>query len=169
MTGQYWGVSLYCIYLILPFKITRVYNEVECIVPSTCANIEFSFSISGVIVTDVWFQSLLQIPENYGGVRMLSQGKGGMILVGTTRNCILQGTVDLQLNPIVQVQWLHSVLLIYMICIIIPSFLGKILVCLSGGLSVHQVPLQGPFWLVYSFLVVFCIASIHWFTSMAYN
>ncbi|XP_056020756.1 echinoderm microtubule-associated protein-like 2 isoform X5 [Ostrea edulis] len=43
-----------------------------------------------------------EIPENYGGVRMLSQGKGGMILVGTTRNCILQGTVDLQLNPIVQ-------------------------------------------------------------------
>lgn len=34
---------------------------------------------------------------------MLNQGKGGMVLVGTTRNCILQGTVDLQLNPIVQV------------------------------------------------------------------
>lgn len=46
---------------------------------------------------------LFQIPENFGGVRMLNQGKGGMVLVGTTRNCILQGTVDLQLNPIVQV------------------------------------------------------------------
>lgn len=43
-----------------------------------------------------------EIPENFGGVRMLNQGKGGMVLVGTTRNCILQGTVDLQLNPIVQ-------------------------------------------------------------------
>ena len=33
---------------------------------------------------------------------MLSQGKGGMVLVGTTRNTILQGTVGLEFNPIVQ-------------------------------------------------------------------
>ncbi|OWF36267.1 echinoderm microtubule-associated protein-like 2 isoform X2 [Mizuhopecten yessoensis] len=43
-----------------------------------------------------------EVPEAFGGVRMLSQGKGGMLLVGTTRNCILQGTIDLKLDPVVQ-------------------------------------------------------------------
>ncbi|XP_069116291.1 echinoderm microtubule-associated protein-like 2 isoform X5 [Argopecten irradians] len=43
-----------------------------------------------------------EVPEVFGGVRMLSQGKGGMVLVGTTRNCILQGTIDLKLEPVVQ-------------------------------------------------------------------
>ncbi|KAK3093743.1 hypothetical protein FSP39_019600 [Pinctada imbricata] len=43
-----------------------------------------------------------EIPEVYGGVRMLSQGHGGMVLVGTTRNCILKGSVDLEIEPVVQ-------------------------------------------------------------------
>ena len=34
---------------------------------------------------------------------MLSQGKGNIILVGTTRNQILQGTIDLEFSPIIQV------------------------------------------------------------------
>ena len=46
---------------------------------------------------------VFQIPEQYGPVRMLSQGKGSMILVGTTHNFILQGTLDLKFSPIVQV------------------------------------------------------------------
>lgn len=43
-----------------------------------------------------------EIPEAYGPVRMLSQGKGNMILVGTTKNSILHGSFDLGFNPIVQ-------------------------------------------------------------------
>jgi len=43
-----------------------------------------------------------EIPEQYGSVRMLSQGKGNMIIVGTTRNCILQGTLELKFSAIVQ-------------------------------------------------------------------
>ncbi|CAI9730038.1 echinoderm microtubule-associated protein-like 2 isoform X10 [Octopus vulgaris] len=46
--------------------------------------------------------NLTEIPEQFGPVRTLSQGKGNLILVGTTRNCILQGTVYLKFNPIVQ-------------------------------------------------------------------
>ncbi|KAJ8308865.1 hypothetical protein KUTeg_013739 [Tegillarca granosa] len=42
-----------------------------------------------------------EIPENFGGVRTLSQGQGGLVLVGATRNCILQGTIDLKLTPVV--------------------------------------------------------------------
>ena len=34
---------------------------------------------------------------------MLSQGRGNMILVGTTRNRILQGALGLEFSPIVQV------------------------------------------------------------------
>ncbi|XP_041351866.1 echinoderm microtubule-associated protein-like 2 isoform X3 [Gigantopelta aegis] len=43
-----------------------------------------------------------ELPELFGPVRTLSQGKGNLVLVGTTRNCILQGSLDLKLNPIVQ-------------------------------------------------------------------
>lgn len=46
--------------------------------------------------------NLTEIPEQFGPIRTLSQGKGNLILVGTTRNCILQGTVYLKFNPIVQ-------------------------------------------------------------------
>ncbi|XP_035824705.1 echinoderm microtubule-associated protein-like 2 [Aplysia californica] len=43
-----------------------------------------------------------EVPESYGPVRTLSQGKGGLVLVGTTRNCILSGSLDLELSVIVQ-------------------------------------------------------------------
>ena len=43
-----------------------------------------------------------EIPEQFGSVRMLSQGRGNMVIVGTTRNCILQGSLHLKFNPIVQ-------------------------------------------------------------------
>lgn len=43
-----------------------------------------------------------EIPEQYGPVRMLSQGKGNVIIVGTTKNCILQGSLDLKFSAIIQ-------------------------------------------------------------------
>ncbi|KAI8788322.1 echinoderm microtubule-associated protein-like 2 isoform X1 [Biomphalaria glabrata] len=43
-----------------------------------------------------------ELPEAYGPVRTLSQGKGGLILVGTTKNCILHGSLDLEFSLIVQ-------------------------------------------------------------------
>ena len=45
---------------------------------------------------------IIQIPEQFGPVRMLSQGRGNMVIVGTTRNCILQGSLHLKFTPIVQ-------------------------------------------------------------------
>uniref|UniRef100_A0A1I8HUF2 HELP domain-containing protein n=1 Tax=Macrostomum lignano TaxID=282301 RepID=A0A1I8HUF2_9PLAT len=43
------------------------------------------------------------VPEQYGPIRTLAQGPGNALLVGTTRNCILQGALDLaaSLTPIV--------------------------------------------------------------------
>ncbi|CAH1792966.1 unnamed protein product [Owenia fusiformis] len=43
-----------------------------------------------------------ELPEQYGPVRTLSQGKGSMVLVGTTRNAILQGSIDFEFQPIIQ-------------------------------------------------------------------
>ena len=45
----------------------------------------------------------VQVPEQYGPVRTLSQGKGALVLIGTTKNCILQGSLDLEFSPIIQV------------------------------------------------------------------
>lgn len=46
----------------------------------------------------------VQLQENYGPVRTVSQGKGGLVLIGTTKNCILQGSLDLEFSPIMQVR-----------------------------------------------------------------
>ncbi|KAF8795097.1 Echinoderm microtubule-associated like protein [Argiope bruennichi] len=43
-----------------------------------------------------------KLPEQTGGIRALAQGKGSMLLVGTTRNCILQGTLSLNFSLVVQ-------------------------------------------------------------------
>ncbi|CAL1527600.1 unnamed protein product [Lymnaea stagnalis] len=43
-----------------------------------------------------------EVPEANGPVRTLSQGKGGLILVGTTKNCILHGSLDLEFSLVVQ-------------------------------------------------------------------
>ncbi|XP_064623638.1 echinoderm microtubule-associated protein-like 2 isoform X5 [Lineus longissimus] len=42
------------------------------------------------------------LAEQYGAVRTLTQGRGNMILAGTTKNSILQGTLDLEFSPVVQ-------------------------------------------------------------------
>ncbi|XP_076316323.1 echinoderm microtubule-associated protein-like 2 isoform X2 [Tachypleus tridentatus] len=44
------------------------------------------------------------LPETSGGIRTLTQGKGSMLLVGTTKNCILQGTMALNFYTVAQGQ-----------------------------------------------------------------
>ncbi|UYV78229.1 EML1 [Cordylochernes scorpioides] len=43
-----------------------------------------------------------RLPESAGGVRTLTQGKGSLLLVGTTKNCILQGTLLLNFSTVIQ-------------------------------------------------------------------
>ncbi|KAL4238714.1 Echinoderm microtubule-associated protein-like 1 [Mactra antiquata] len=43
-----------------------------------------------------------EIPENIGGVRMISKGPGNGIVVGTIRNCILLGNMELGISPVVE-------------------------------------------------------------------
>ncbi|XP_006627673.2 echinoderm microtubule-associated protein-like 2 isoform X1 [Lepisosteus oculatus] len=44
----------------------------------------------------------LEVPEMFGPVRCLAEGKQESLFVGTTRNCILQGSLSGELRPIVQ-------------------------------------------------------------------
>ncbi|XP_076314388.1 echinoderm microtubule-associated protein-like 2 isoform X6 [Tachypleus tridentatus] len=43
-----------------------------------------------------------KLPDASGGIRTLTQGKGSMLLVGTTKNCVLQGTLMLNFSTVVQ-------------------------------------------------------------------
>ncbi|XP_049825884.1 echinoderm microtubule-associated protein-like 2 isoform X2 [Aethina tumida] len=52
---------------------------------------------SGLNQTEEWSQ----IELHYGGVRVISEGQGNQLLVGTTRNCILVGSCSLGFQPII--------------------------------------------------------------------
>lgn len=41
------------------------------------------------------------IEPHFGGVRVVAEGKGSQLLVGTTRNCILTGALDLGFAPVI--------------------------------------------------------------------
>lgn len=45
----------------------------------------------------------MQIPEQFGPIRTVAEGKGDVILIGTTRNFVLQGTLSGDFAPITQV------------------------------------------------------------------
>ncbi|XP_061095367.1 echinoderm microtubule-associated protein-like 1 isoform X3 [Conger conger] len=45
---------------------------------------------------------VMEIPELYGPVRTVAEGKGNSVLIGTTRNYILQGTLSGDFTPITQ-------------------------------------------------------------------
>lgn len=44
-----------------------------------------------------------QIPEQFGPIRTVAEGKGDVVLIGTTRNFVLQGTLSGDFFPITQV------------------------------------------------------------------
>lgn len=43
----------------------------------------------------------LMVEHHFGAVRVITEGKGSQLLVGTTRNCILTGSFDLSLSPVI--------------------------------------------------------------------
>lgn len=45
----------------------------------------------------------MQIPEQFGPIRTVAEGKGDVILIGTTRNFVLQGALSGDFTPITQV------------------------------------------------------------------
>lgn len=60
----------------------------------------------GSFLMDKYFLSStfsIQLPDQYGAIRTLTTGKGSMVIVGTTKNCILQGTMSLTFSLVAQV------------------------------------------------------------------
>nr|XP_058914335.1 echinoderm microtubule-associated protein-like 1 isoform X1 [Kogia breviceps] len=47
-------------------------------------------------------QTDIRIPEQFGPIRTVAEGKGDVILIGTTRNFVLQGTLSGDFTPITQ-------------------------------------------------------------------
>lgn len=39
--------------------------------------------------------------EHVGGVRVISEGRGSQLLIGSTKNCILAGSFELGFSPVV--------------------------------------------------------------------
>ena len=49
----------------------------------------------------ITFVNKFQLPEHLGSVRTISQGKGSQLVLGSTKNSILQGTFELNFQEIV--------------------------------------------------------------------
>lgn len=44
-----------------------------------------------------------QVPESFGPIRTIAEGRGETVLIGTTKNFVLQGSLDGVFIPITQV------------------------------------------------------------------
>lgn len=47
---------------------------------------------------------LSQVPEPFGPIRTIAEGRGETVLIGTTKNFVLQGSLDGDFIPITQVR-----------------------------------------------------------------
>lgn len=45
------------------------------------------------------YREILQVAEHLGGIRTVSEGRGSQLLVGSTRNCILIGSLSMGFSP----------------------------------------------------------------------
>ena len=48
-----------------------------------------------------------EVPELFGPVRTVAEGRGESLLIGTTKNFVLQGSLDGEFSPITQVGTEH--------------------------------------------------------------
>lgn len=88
-----------------------IYNAHDAGVFSLCAMKNGTFLSGGgrdrkIVEWDESFNATgreAKVSESMGGVRTLTQGKGTMILIGTVKNCILQGSLSMGFSPVVQV------------------------------------------------------------------
>lgn len=48
-----------------------------------------------------------QVPESFGPIRTIAEGRGETVLIGTTKNFVLQGSLDGEFMPITQVSCMH--------------------------------------------------------------
>lgn len=46
-------------------------------------------------------ETAMEIEPHFGAIRVIAEGKGSQLLIGTTRNCILTGALDLGFSPVI--------------------------------------------------------------------
>ncbi|KAG7166211.1 Echinoderm microtubule-associated protein-like 2-like [Homarus americanus] len=46
--------------------------------------------------------NIIEVPEQYGSPRVVTSGRGSQLVVGTTRNCVLEGTFTFPMRPVMQ-------------------------------------------------------------------
>ncbi|KAK4308983.1 hypothetical protein Pmani_019360 [Petrolisthes manimaculis] len=46
--------------------------------------------------------NVIQVPEQFGSPRMVTSGRGSQLVVGTTRNCVLEGSFTFPIRPVMQ-------------------------------------------------------------------
>ncbi|XP_050729879.1 echinoderm microtubule-associated protein-like 2 isoform X5 [Eriocheir sinensis] len=46
--------------------------------------------------------NVIQVPEQFGAPRVVTSGRGSQLVVGTTRNCVLEGTFTFDIRPVMQ-------------------------------------------------------------------
>ncbi|KAK3853408.1 hypothetical protein Pcinc_040052 [Petrolisthes cinctipes] len=46
--------------------------------------------------------NVIQVPEQFGSPRMVTSGRGSQLVVGTTRNCVMEGSFTFPIRPVMQ-------------------------------------------------------------------
>lgn len=54
-------------------------------------------------MVDMNFIFSQQVPELFGPIRTIAEGRGETVLIGTTKHFVLQGSLDGEFTPITQV------------------------------------------------------------------
>ena len=49
--------------------------------------------------------NVMQVPEQYGAPRVVTSGRGSQLVIGTIRNCVLEGSFTFDMRPVMQVRW----------------------------------------------------------------
>ena len=65
-----------------------------------------------VYMINVFFSP--QVPELFGPIRTIAEGRGETVLIGTTKNFVLQGSLDGEFMPITQVNAEYILVLLYL-------------------------------------------------------
>lgn len=66
---------------------------------------EYWIAAEQMMVVTILF--IPQVPELFGPIRTIAEGKGEAVLIGTTKNFVLKGNLDGEFMPITQVRCMH--------------------------------------------------------------
>lgn len=81
-----------------------------------------------------------QVPELFGPIRTIAEGRGETVLIGTTKHFVLQGSLDGDFMPITQVdRATNTAASNYNCCLLINYLVHQMSEDLSGKRSIKSV------------------------------